>query len=306
MVRYRRAMETPLFDTPWVDPEERKRRVLAALEVGDVNALLEGFTTFLQIEGKRPETLDLYRRRAELFLRFVWGWLGRKGLKLAPGDVRAFYHHLEEEQGLGARAVRSARSVVLALARFFRWAGVGWPEAVEIPPVPLGPRRSRPITSEEEQRLLEAVRLWCTREGDNPMIEAALRLILDLGLSLRGLAELQVEDVDPLGRRVRIRDRWVPISKATAEALAAYLAWRKKRLRVPHDYLLVRGDGSLADPSYLRYRFYQYARAAGYDGGLRPLELRGQLRLAQRVGPTTARLLVGRRGVVDAFSENTG
>ena len=201
---------------------------------------------------------------ADLPARFLADRAGSRGIARSTAesygrDLRAFAAAMRE-QGVVDAAQAEPRHIAAYLARlkaagrapasvaraassiraFFRWLAadlkaISADPAAHVPP-PRPERKSPRILSEEE-----TVRLLESPDDSDPSglrDRAMLELLYAAGLRAGELIGLDVEDVSPSLGYVRCagadgRERFVPLGKAAAEAVARYLAEGRPRLVRP-------------------------------------------------------------------------
>lgn len=184
--------------------------------------------------GKSPNTVATYRASLA-----GWAtWRAAQGLTLDPilvtrREAQAWVAHLSATVAPGTAATRAANAVT-----FYRWLVQEWSIGGDTRPSPFDhvklpiarPPRVHSLTEAEVDRLLAACHGTTYRDLRD---RAILALMVSTGLRRGEVAALLVEDVDTLGRRVRVqegkgdREDWVPFGQVAADALRHYLRKRE-------------------------------------------------------------------------------
>lgn len=236
----------------------------------EVRPLLISWVRSLRAEGKSPRTIENYT----LAVRKLASYCAREGLTLdptkhTPDIVRGFMADVLD----GGAAPSSAVLTFRCLQQWYGW--LEREEEIETHPMlklraPRLDERPVPILSEDELRRLIAAcsgPRWFDRRD-----EAMIRLLIDTGMRLGGLAGIEHSQLDldsqtvlvtEKGRRARI----VPFGAKTAQALDRYL--RSLRKRNPHpgdgDALWVGQRGQLS-PAGIEAAISTRGRKAGLEG----------------------------------------
>lgn len=290
-----------IFEDPWSDPEERRRRVEEALQGWDREALLEGLEAFRRRRGKRGSRVD--RASVEAFLF----WLEREGRRwpaLEAGDVKGFLRELLVRGNPLSSVPKPYRdkSLVRVLAslrlfaRFLDWAGVGWPTHVEWPQNVLNPvRHDLALPEEAYRRLLESIPTFPVAH-QRPLLAVVVPLMGEVGLGYRELCALWRQDY--LGDRLLVRGkvREVPLSPEAQKAVEEWLPLRDYLAGlhpIPYPHLLLRtargkGRGKPLSPLALRLLLedlFHHAGLGGIKQIMRALQYRAVRRFFQRGFP---------------------
>jgi site-specific recombinase XerD len=244
--------------------------------VGTINRdqLLESFEAHLLSSALSPATVVNYLADMRAFLRWSEQTKGvhNSPLGLGTSDIRAYCSYLEETKKHASTTVNRR---LQALRKFYGWAvAEGWILANPAEDVPLlretVSERSRSLTAEEIDRLLEAVRSsqrrWAIRDW------AVIQVLLGAGLKLGELTRLRLEDVrldqeEPhlvAGGVSRNPGRVIPLDSGVCDALRTYLDSRQAARGV--DHFFVNRDGNPLSTRSIQRLLYHYARAAGLDG----------------------------------------
>jgi integrase/recombinase XerC len=186
-----------------------------------------------------PHTVSGYRRDLRLFVEFVDGYLGSRSWDWNAIDrqaVRAFLGELDR-RGLARSTMSRKLSAVRALFRFLHRTG-----EVEASPARLvrSPRRERTLpgylSADQTAELFDLLRERAVRDGGFLALRnrALIELLYSCGLRLAEIQQLDLQDVDLAGGQVRVlgkgrKERIVPVGRAAADALRAYLPARSER-----------------------------------------------------------------------------
>lgn len=275
-------------------------------EAGDT--LLNRFAAYLEFDrGLARGTVALYRRDAERFLEFV----ARQGLEdplphAVDRSLVAGHLARQHESGVSRRTLARVGS---ALRRFLHWARLdGRIEREPDVRVREKTRSRRLPRAIPEGRLDDALeRLAANPEAVRDL--ALLELLYGSGLRVSEAQGLDLADLDPYARTVRVRgkggyERIVPLTETSLAALEAALAARglvpgpgpegrravfvnargarlsvRTMRRIAHAHLPPSGETGGASPHALRHSFATHLLDHGAD--LRAVqELLGHARLS--------------------------
>jgi integrase/recombinase XerD len=170
-------------------------------------------------------------------MRFLLGWLEERGVGLVDvknADLEAYQAHLSAMTKKDGRpyAIGSQHARLIAMKNFFRFL-YRRGELVHDPAatIELGRADDRlprvVLTEDEARRVVSAPR------GDSPLVlrdRAMLETLYATGIRVGELVELSLYDVDTEERLLRVvmgkgrKDRNVPLTRAAARAIEAYLA----------------------------------------------------------------------------------
>jgi integrase/recombinase XerD len=201
--------------------------------VADAHAApVERYLRALRAErGLAAATVAAYRRDLVRYRAF----LVERGIddldQVRPEDLEEFTGWLRGLRGpegapLAARTVARTVVAVRGLHRFRRAEeGAATDPAATLPAASAGRPLPRPIA------LADVLRLLAAPDGATPQglrDRAALELLYGAGLRISELAGLDVDDVDPVDRMVRVlgkgdRERIVPFGAPAADAVDAWL-----------------------------------------------------------------------------------
>jgi len=243
-----------------------------------LTALVASFVAHLQVErGLSPNTYEAYKADCERFVASVPG--GYAAERITEKEVFEF---LVSERKRG-REVTSVRRSLSALRTFFRF--LVRERVLERNPARNleNPRTWERVPSvlqvDEVTRLLDAVRDHPSR---HPLRDAALlELSYATGLRVGEITSLKVDSLRPdLGILRCIgkgsRERIVPVSKRSLEAVATYVEKERPRLirRHPTDLLFVSRGGKPLGREVVNAFLKRYARLAGLPGRVTPHTIR--------------------------------
>jgi integrase/recombinase XerD len=232
--------------------------------------------------GLAATTVAAYRRDLTRYGAF----LAERGIHdldaVTTEDLEAFVAWLRGPRGpegrpLAARTVARTIVAVRGLHRF-RHAEEGAPAdpAADLPAAGVGRSLPRALAPDDVLRLLAAPP-GGTPEGLRD--RAALELLYGAGLRIGELVGLDVDDVDPVDRMVRVlgkgdRERIVPFGAPAADAVGAWLT-RGRPARAPRGpALLVNRRGGRISRQGMWAAIAGHARAAGITAHVTPHTLR--------------------------------
>lgn len=203
------------------------------------------------LAGQSPATRRAYEGDVVAFL----GWLERSGIE-DPSSVdrlllRRYLAYLTTRRYARRTIARKAS----ALRCYFGWlrrAGVITSDPSRRLTAPAGEARlPRVLTAPELGELLDGAR--AADEGDPARAlrdDALLEVLYGSGLRVAELCGIDLADLDLPGRAVTVwgkgsKQRRVPLSEPSAEALTGYLSHGRQRLLTPE---VVRGSGRAPAP----------------------------------------------------------
>ena len=238
------------------------------------NGLLEQFEECLQSSALAPATIVNYVADLRAFL--LWSEETRDAacspLCLDTSDIEDFCTYLRDDKG---NAPSTINRRLQALRKFFALAvAEGWAESNPAEKASLlderVSERSRSLTQDDVDRLLEAVRQSRSRQAARDL--AVIQLLLGAGLKLGELTELRLEDVhlDAGQPYLDVRDtsggsgRKVMLEDNVRDALRSYLPARRAAEGV--DHFCVNRDGNALSTRSVQRLLRHYARAADLDG----------------------------------------
>jgi len=202
--------------------------------------------------------------------------------RAAPEDVEAFVVHLRERRRPDGTpyAERSTARAVVAVRGLHRYLraeeDVPTDPAAAVATPTTGRSLPRPLSVADIVRLLEAA------GGSTPAglrDRAALELMYGAGLRISETVGIDVDDVDPLERLVRVRgkgdrERIVPFGEPAADAVEAWLVRGRPLVAPVGPALLVNLRGGRLSRQGLWGILRRTAEAAGLPGSVTPHTLR--------------------------------
>lgn len=257
------------------------------------DADLEDFLRYVEKERRlSPHTVEAYERDVREFGRFLREWTGEGDWSWTDADrlaVRSFLGALEE-RGLAPGTMARKLSAVRVFYRFLHREGRAGANPARHVRSPSG-ERSLPghLSAGEAEELFEGLRERAEADGGFLALRnrALLETLYSCGLRLAELRGLDLPDVDRASGQVRVtgkgdRERIVPLGRAAASAIGAYLPRRAElleRRRAAARRSPVRSEGEVA--------------GGGGDGPEAPLfvSVRGRRLSRRQIQRTVRRLL---------------
>jgi site-specific recombinase XerD len=234
---------------------------------------VEGFLIACNARGLSPNTLEDYNRTYRKFL--VHRPDDPPLDVLATADIAAF---LASCTGV---TNKSKRNYYIGLASLWTWAlteGLARRHVVrELPSPKPEVRVTEPFTQQEVKAIIGAIsrsRIYRTPLGtarDHSLRQAdrsraIILLLMDTGMRASELTGLRLEDVDIKKNMIKVlgkgnKERLVPISSRTAQALWRYLAQRDQRR--PMDPVFITSSGAGLTRRDLAHRLSEIGKRAG-------------------------------------------
>lgn len=222
-----------------------------ARDFSDIRVLSESFVRSLEAENKAANTVRIYRGCIERFAEF----LDDRGM---PTDVTAITReHVETHLlvMLETQAPNSAATAYRSLKRYFGWLT----DDGEIPRNPMErmrppqvPEIPVPVLSEPQMKAL-------LKACEGPDFEARrdtamIRLFIDSGIRLAGMAGLMVGDIDFTNAVAFVgtkgsRSLAAPFGRKTSQALDRYLRIRRRQRYAELPNLWLGRKGGLVRPT---------------------------------------------------------
>ena len=213
--------------------------------------VVEEFETYLDLEGKSPNTVRMYSYYVRRYLEWGGALNARSALRFLARLRREGYSN------------RSLNLVVQALRAYFRFEGYD-EEAEKLKPPKVPRSLPKALTREEVKRLLSVIPL--TRKRDRLIV----LLLYGAGLRVSELCNLKRDDVD-LERGIIVvrggkgaKDRVVPIPEFLVKEIRSYLETRSDS----SEYLLVeerRKEKDRLSPKTVWYLLKKYGKRAGVE-----------------------------------------
>ncbi|AJC70927.1 recombinase XerC [Thermococcus guaymasensis DSM 11113] len=211
--------------------------------------ILEEFATYLDLEGKSPNTIRMYTYYVRRYLEERGDLNFRSALRFLARLRREGYSN------------RSLNLVVQALRAYFRFEGLE-EEAEKLKPPKVPKSLPKALTPEDVRKLLSVIPP--TRRRDRLIV----LLLYGAGLRVSELCNLKKSDVDLDRGIITVRggkgakDRVVPISTTLAKEIKTYLKERDDN----SEYLLVevrRNTKDKLSPKTVWYLLSRYGKKAG-------------------------------------------
>ncbi|MBV9384562.1 MAG: phage integrase N-terminal SAM-like domain-containing protein, partial [Streptosporangiaceae bacterium] len=177
--------------------------------VGELSVLLASWRLHLEAANLSPRTIRAYTDDGALFAAF----LARHGMPTAVASIRREHVETFIAGELDRTAPSSAATRFRSLQQFFRWLDdEGEIDASPMAKMrrPIIPEQPVPVLSDDEvRRLLDG----CTgRDFRNRRDAAIIRLFLDTGMRLEGMAGLRYSADDPDASDVDLRAHVVRVT----------------------------------------------------------------------------------------------
>ncbi len=212
---------------------------------------VEEFETYLDLEGKSPNTIRMYSYYVRRYLEWGGNINARSALRFLARLRREGYSN------------RSLNLVVQALRAYFRFEGAD-EEAEKLKPPKVPRSLPKALTREEVKRLLSAIPP--TRKRDRLIV----LLLYGAGLRVSELCNLRRKDVDLERNLIVVRggkgakDRVVPIPAFLGDAIRDYLESRED----DSEYLIVedrRRNKDRLSPKTVWHLLKKYGERAGVE-----------------------------------------
>ncbi|NJE53833.1 site-specific tyrosine recombinase/integron integrase [Thermococcus sp. 21S9] len=213
--------------------------------------VVEEFETYLDLEGKSPNTIRMYSYYVRRYLEWGGALNARSALRFLARLRREGYSN------------RSLNLVVQALRAYFRFEGYD-EEAEKLKPPKVPRSLPKALTREEVKRLLSVIPP--TRKRDRLIV----LLLYGAGLRVSELCNLKKSEVD-LERGIIVvrggkgaKDRVVPIPEFLVEEIRSYLETRSDS----SEYLLVeerRKSKDRLSTKTVWYLLKKYGKRAGVE-----------------------------------------
>jgi len=222
-----------------------------AREFSDIRVLLESFVRSLEAENKAVNTVRIYSGCVERFAAF----LEERGM---PTDVTSITReHVETHLSLmlETHAPNSAATAYRSLRRYFGWLtdeGELQRNPMERMKPPRVPETPVPVLSEAQMKALLKVCEGTDFHSRRDM--AIIRLFIDSGIRLAGMAGLMVDDIDFTNAVAVVnakggRTLAAPFGRKTSQALDRYLRVRRRHTMAELPNLWLGQKGGLVRPT---------------------------------------------------------
>jgi integrase/recombinase XerD len=258
-------------------------RVPAMPRPDDLPAEVGRYLRHLRVErGLAASTTEAYARDLRGYVVHLESRGVRAPVDASTDDVEQFVVHLRERRrpdgaAYGERSTARAVVAVRGLHRYLRREEDAPADvAASVPAPATGRLLPHPLAVDEVARLLDAVG-GATPAGLRD--RAALELLYGSGLRISEAVGIDVDDLDPRDRLVRVRgkgdrERIVPYGEPAAEALDAWLVRGRSTLAPRGPALLVNLRGGRLSRQSLWGVVRRAAATAGLDSRVTPHTLR--------------------------------
>ncbi|MBI2857989.1 MAG: tyrosine-type recombinase/integrase [Chloroflexi bacterium] len=241
-----------------------------------LEALIGGFKLSCQVEGKSPKTVEWY---LSFLGRFQW-FLHEEHLpndvaNIGKDHVRAFVRYLQSQakipQSGKPLSGATVQGYVRTLKAFFSWASrEGYVSSNPMANVPVPKAPSKVITTFSQDQFAALVGLCLSSDREGRRNLAILFLLLDTGIRVSELVNIDSEDVDLAEGSIRIRvakgskERVVPIGSLAQKSLWKYMtAYRPQPLTGQVKRLFLSERGLPLTKSGIQQMLRRYGRSAG-------------------------------------------
>jgi len=199
------------------------------------NAIEDFLRTLDGVRGASKHTIEAYSTALDQFLTYANAELGPVEIEgLTAADLRPFMGWLHD-RGVSKRTIRARLAAVKALFKHCVRSGI-----VDTNPASLiaSPKLDKPLPAVLQESETDVMTLAIDLTTPEGLRDKALcELLYGSGLRVSEALQLNVNDIDPRDRTVRVlgkrnKERIVPV---TQESLAAVEAWmaRRDELRTP-------------------------------------------------------------------------
>jgi len=242
----------------------------------ELQNLIEGFRLSCQTEGKSPKTIEWYTSfvtRFRLFLEL--NNLPSQIDKINKNHIRQFILYLQEE----ARTPHSGKNLsgatiqgyVRALKAFFSWADrEDYILSNPLAKIPLPKARSKIISTFTEEQIDILLNMCQTSNGYGQRNLVILLLLLDSGIRVSELVNIELDDINIAEGYIRIRrakggkERFVPIGSVVQKYLWKYInTSRPQPLTQQITRLFLSAKGLPLTKSGIQQLLRRYGRRAG-------------------------------------------
>lgn len=224
--------------------------------------IYHAITTFLsdlEIEkGSSDHTVTAYRTALEQFMAFFRETYGEDPnvADITEHEIRPFLGWLHDK-GLTKRSIRMKLAAVKSLFKYLVRTGVLDRNPAAVVASPKMEKKLPSFLQQEEARQMATTFDVSTVQGLRD--RALCELLYGSGLRLSEALQLNVDDIDPRVRTVRVvgkrsKERIVPVTNSAVEAITEYSARRHELLASSEETALFLGDrgGRLSPASAYR------------------------------------------------------
>ncbi|HEY6279516.1 MAG TPA: tyrosine-type recombinase/integrase [Streptosporangiaceae bacterium] len=194
-------------------------------------ALLPSWELSLDERGLSPKTIEVYLRTGQQFT----GWLAGRGFPAGTEDVDAAHIRAFLAAETGRTSAISAHQHFRNLRVLFRWLAKEGERETPDPMARVEPpkvnRKVKPILSGAQ---LAALLRVCEGQGFEARRDTAvIRVFIDTGVRVSGLANVKLAAVNLTGKMIRVvlkggDEHVIPIGRKAAAALDRYLRARAR------------------------------------------------------------------------------
>lgn len=225
------------------------------------------FISHLQSRDRSSHTIHAYRLDLQQFEK----WFaeingdGMEPANVTPTDLREFKHFLIEEEQLKPATINRK---LASLRAFLKWAA--GEKLLEVPPrMPKGVEQVQSAPKALDRREMNSLIRAVERHG-NSRDQAIILVLLNTGLRVRELSDLNLDDVEMSERKGRIivrsgkgnKRREVPLNVEARRALSAYMEAREED---GNQALFLSQQGSRLGSRGIQDLVGKYGRLAGLD-----------------------------------------
>ena len=232
-----------------------------------MNDHLNNFILHLQSRDRSSHTINAYRLDLMQFEKWFAGVNGdgMEPVNVTPTDLREFKHHLIQDEQLKPATINRK---LASLRAFLKWA-VGEGTIESVPRMPRGVEQvsaaPKALDRREMNSLVRAVERYGSKRD-----QAIILVLLNTGLRVRELSDLNLDDVEMSERKGRIivrsgkgnKRREVPVNAEARRALSAYMEAREED---DNQALFVSQQGNRLGSRGIQDVVAKYGRLAGLD-----------------------------------------
>jgi len=194
---------------------------------------IKDFILYLESRDRSRHTINAYRLDLRQFARWFGGVNGDEiePANVTPTDLREFKHFLIQDEQLSPATVNRK---LASLRAFLKWA-VGEGTIESAPRMPQGVEQVSAAPKALDRREMNALIRAVERHGSK-RDQAIILVLLNTGLRVRELSDLNLGDIEMSERKGRIivrsgkgqKYREVPLNVEARRALLAYMEARKE------------------------------------------------------------------------------
>ena len=245
----------------------------------ELQNLIEGFKLSCQAEGKSPKTTEwytLFMTRFRLFLESEK--LPTDLNSITKNHIRGFILYLQTKAKTPHRerplSGATIQGYVRTLKAFFSWAErEGYLVSGQIGRIPIPKSNSKVINTFTPEQINKLVSICQISNGDGQRNLTILLLLLDTGIRVSELVNIELEDIYLTEGYIKIKvakggkERIVPIGSLVQKSLWKYVNHsRPKPLTEKISRLLLSDKGLPLTKSGVQQMLRRYGRRAGLNG----------------------------------------